>query len=213
MKNIFCLILIGIISLSLSAQDNKAKSILDKVSAKNKEYKSIKAEFTFSMDNEEEDIHEISEGNIILKGNKYRLKLMGVDTYFDGTTMSSHIIDAEEVNVTEPEENEDEALNPAKIFSIYESGFTYKYVSEEKVKAVTVHVIDLFPIDTDRGFSYIRLKINSKTNQISSLKSVGVDGNDVSIILKKLTPNIEFSDSDFVFNAEENPDIEINDMR
>ncbi|MGQ1909866.1 LolA family protein [Marinifilum sp. RC60d5] len=213
MKNIFCLILIGITSLSISAQDNKAKSILDKVSAKNKEYKSIKANFTFSMDNEEEDIHEISEGNIILKGNKYRLKLMGVDTYFDGTTMYSHIIDAEEVNITEPEEDEDEALNPAKIFSIYETGFTYKYVNEEKTNTETVHVIDLFPIDTDRGFSYIRLKINSKTNQISSLKSVGVDGNDVSIVLKNLTPNIQFSDSDFVFNTEENPDIEINDMR
>ncbi|MPQ47910.1 hypothetical protein GCQ56_12935 [Marinifilum sp. N1E240] len=213
MKNIFCFLLIGMLSLSVSAQENKAKTILDKVSAKNKEYKSIKAEFLFSMDNDEEDVHEISEGNIILKGNKYRLKLMGVDTYFDGTTIYTHIIDAEEVNISEPDEEDEETLNPAKIFSIYESGFTFKYIDVEKSNTKTLHVIDLFPVDTEKGFSHIRLKIDDKTNQISSLKSVGKDGSDISIILKKLTPNVEYTDTDFVFNTKSNPDVEINDMR
>ena len=213
MKRIFCFLLLGILSLNLSAQDNKAKEILDKVSAKNKGYKSIMAEFTFSLDNEEEDIHEVSDGNIILKGNKYRLKLMGVDTYFDGTNIYSHIIDADEVNVSVPDEEEEESLNPAKIFSIYENGFTQKYVSEEKSGNTNFHIIDLFPLDTDKEFSYVRLKINTTTNQIESLKSVGKDGNNISILLKKLVPNIEFNDSDFVFDTKANPDVEVNDMR
>ena len=114
MKNFFCFLLLGLISLNVSAQDAKAKTILDKVSAINKEYKSIKAEFTYSMDNEEEDIHEVSDGSIILQGNKYKLNLLGSDIYFDGTTQYTHIIDAEEVSIKEPDEDEDEALNPAK---------------------------------------------------------------------------------------------------
>ncbi|MCT4601525.1 MAG: outer membrane lipoprotein carrier protein LolA [Marinifilum sp.] len=213
MKNFFCFLLLGLISLNVSAQDAKAKAILDKVSEINKQYKSIKAEFTFSMDNEEEDIHEISDGSILLKENKYKLQLMGVDTYFDGTTQYSHIIDAEEVSIKEPDEDEDEALNPAKIFSIYENGFTYKYVNEVTENGVKFHVIDLFPTDTERGFTHIRLKINQTTYQIKALKSVGKDGNDVSIVLKKLTPNVSLTDKDFVFDTAANPDVDINDMR
>ena len=71
----------------------------------------------------------------------------------------------------------------------------------------------MFPTDTDRGFSHIRLKINQATNQIQALKSVGIDGNNISIILKKLTPNIALTNKDFVFDTAAHPDVEINDMR
>lgn len=214
MKKIFSFLLFGILCFNLSAQDIKAKSVLDKVSAKNKEFKSVKAEFTFSFDNAEEDIHEVSEGSIILAGNKYRLKLMGVDTYFDGTTIYSHILDINEVNITEPEEDDDDGgLNPAAIFSIYENGYTYKYIKEETKNKITCHIIDLFPENSDREFSSIRLKINKTKNQIESLKSIGKDGNNVSIILKNFTPNLTFPDSYFIFDTKLNSEVEINDMR
>jgi outer membrane lipoprotein-sorting protein len=213
MKRVFCILLLGILCFNLSAQNNKAKEVLDKVSAKNKEFKSIKAEFTFSMDNEEEDIHDESEGSIILMGDKYRLKVMGTDNYFDGTTLYSHMIDSEEVNITEPEEDEDGGLDPSKIFTIYESGFSYKYVKEESKGNVSYHVIDLFPKDTEKEFTHIRLRINKAKSQIESLESVGKDGNNINIVLKSLTPNLSFSASDFVFDQESHPDVEINDMR
>lgn len=213
MKKIFCFLLLGVLCFNLSAQDSKAKAVLDKVSAKNKEFKSIKAEFTYSMDNAEEDIHDISTGSIILMGDKYRLEIMGTDNYFDGTTLYSHILDAEEVSISEPEEEEDGGLDPSKIFTVYESGFTYKYVKEEKKGNIAYHIIDLFPEDSEKEFSSIRLKINKAKNQIESLLSVGKDGNNVSITLKNFTPNLTFKNSQFVFDPKLNPDVEINDLR
>ncbi|WP_372752217.1 outer membrane lipoprotein carrier protein LolA [Labilibaculum sp.] len=213
MKKVFLLLLLGIVCFNLSAQDTKAKSILDKVSAKNKEYKSIKAEFTFSMDNDEEDIHEKSEGIIVLLEDKYRLKLMGVDTYFDGSTIYSHLVDVNEVNISEPEDGDEEGLNPATIFSIYEKGYTFKYVKEEKANNTDYDLIDLFPNNTEKGFTSIRLKINRAKNQIESLQSIGKDGNNVSIILKSFTPNLTFADNYFVFDTKSNPEVEVNDMR
>ena len=213
MKNFFCFLLLGLICVNTYAQDAKAKLILDKVSAINKAHKSIKAEFTFSMDNKEENIHEMSKGSILIKQNKYKLQIMGVDTYFDGKTMYSHIIDAEEVSIKEPDEDEDESLNPAKIFSIYETGFTYKYVKEETEGNTKFHLIDLFPTDSNRGFTHIRLKINQVTNQIKALESIGKDGNNISIVLKKITPNVALSDKDFVFDTAANPNVEVNDLR
>lgn len=213
MKRILCFLFVGILYFNLSAQDNKAKVVLDKVSAKNKEFKSIKAEFTFSMDNKEEDIHDQSDGNIILMGDKYRLKVMGTDNYFDGTTLYSHMIDAEEVNITEPEEEEEGSLDPSKIFTIYESGFTYKYVKEETKANISYHIIDLFPKDTSKEFTHIRLRINKVESQIESLESIGKDGNNINITLKKLIPNLSFSAKDFVFDPALHPNVEVNDMR
>jgi len=215
MKQIICILLLALSIINVSAQeDTKAKSILDQVSAKNKNFKSLIAEFSFTLDNQEEDIHEQSDGLIILKGNKYRLDLMGVETYFDGTTIYSYLEDAEEVSINEPdEEEEEESLNPATIFSIYENGFKYKYLSEEQVNGKSVHVIDLFPIDLEKAFSRIRLKIDKKEMQISSLISFGKDGNNITIIVKKMTPNVAFEDKDFVFDTVAHPNVEINDMR
>ncbi|MGZ2368270.1 LolA family protein [Ancylomarina sp. YFZ004] len=225
MTKYISLIIITILSLNLSAQENKAKTILDQVSAINKEYSSMKAEFTFNMDNAEEDVHESSDGNIILKGNKYRLYLMDVYTYFDGKTIYQHLIDAEEVNIKEPdEEDEESGINPTQIFTLYETGFKFSYVEEQTITTTTTaantttttssfHVIDLFPLDEERPFSRIRLHIDTKTLEMKSLLSIGKDGNNITVKIKKFEPNIDFKDSEFVFDQAANPDVEVVDMR
>ncbi len=214
MTKYISLLFITLLSLNVSAQENKAKTILDKVSAINKEHSSVKAEFTFNMDNAEEDVHESSDGNIILKGNKYRLYLMDVYTYFDGKTIYQHLVDAEEVNIKEPdEEDEEDGLNPTQIFSLYETGFKFGYVEEQKTPAGTFHVIDLFPLDEEKPFSRIRLHIDTKSLEMKSLVSIGKDGINITIKIKKFEPNVEFKDSDFVFDQAANPDVEVVDMR
>ncbi len=211
MKRYLAFIILVMFAMTTIAQTTKSKQLLDKVSAKNKEYKTLSAEFTFSMDNKEEDIHEISKGNIVLKGKKYKLSLMGVNTYFDGKTQYAHLIDAEEVNVTTPDETEKGSLNPSNIFSIYQTGFQSKWVEEKN----HIAIIDLFPTkDRDeKSFSRIRLWVDTKSNQITQLKSVGKDGNDVTIKIEKIVPDIELPDSTFVFDAKANPDVEVIDLR
>ena len=214
MTKYISLLFITLLSLNVSAQENKAKTILDKVSAINREHSSVKAEFTFNMDNAEEDVHESSDGNIILKGNKYRLYLMDVYTYFDGKTIYQHLVDAEEVNIKEPDDEDEEAgLNPTQIFSLYETGFKFSYVEEQNTPAGTFHVIDLFPLDEEKPFSRIRLHIDTKSLEMKSLVSIGKDGNNITIKIKKFEPNVELKDTDFVFDQVANPDVEVVDMR
>lgn len=215
MKNSILLIFLSILTLTGAAQEsNKAKDILDQLSAKNKSYNTIDAQFEFLMDNKEEDIHEKSAGILLLKGEKYKLSIMGVDTYFDGETIYSHIIDAEEVNIKEPDEEEDEeGLSPAKIFSIYEEGFKFKYVEEKIIDGKAFHIIDLFPTDLDKSFIKMTLYIDKKDMQINTLLSLGKDGNNISIKLSSFKANTEIDDSKFIFDTKANPDVEINDMR
>jgi len=48
---------------------------------------------------------------------------------------------------------------------------------------------------------------------MKSLVTIGKDGNNITIKIKKFEPNIDFKDSDFVFDQAANPDVEVVDMR
>ncbi len=207
-------LLIAFIPCLLFAQNpEKGKEILDKVTEKTKTYKTIKADFSFSMVNTQEEINESYEGKISIKGDKYRVNLMDVDTYFDGKTLWTHMIDAEEVNVDEPDLNDEETLNPATIFTIYQTGFKYAYLGEQQHDGVTVYAIDLFPINRDKPYSRIKLQIKKDDMQLYSIEQIGKDGNDYTIKVNNMLTNTPMNDSMFVFNQDANPDVDIIDMR
>jgi outer membrane lipoprotein-sorting protein len=212
MKKLF--LLIAFIPGLLFAQNpEKAKEILDKVTAKTKNFQTIKADFSFSMENLQEEINESYEGTISIKDDKYKAHLMGVDTYFNGKTLWTHMIDAEEVNVDEPDPEDEESLNPASIFTIYQSGFNYAYLGEKNVNGILVYNIDLFPIKRDKPYSRIKLQIRKDNLQLYSIKQVGKDGNNYTINVKKLVTNSTMNDAMFVFDTAANPSVDVIDMR
>ncbi len=213
MKKIFIAI-IALIPTLICAQDaDKAKAILDKVTAQTKTYTTIKADFIFAMENMQEEINEEYNGNISIKGDKYKASLMDVDTYFDGTTMWTHMIDAQEVNVDEPDPNDEEALNPASIFTIYQTGFKFAYKGAFKENGVDVDVIDLYPVNRDKPYSRIQLGIRKDNLDIYTIKQIGKDGNNYTITVKKLTTNTPMEDAMFIFDAATHPDVDVIDMR
>ena len=208
------LLLLAILpALSFAQNPEKAKEILDQVTAKTKTFKTIKADFSFSLENLQEEINEKYEGTISIKGEKYKANLMEVDTYFDGKTLWTHMIDAEEVNVDEPDPEDEETLNPAKIFTIYETGFNYAYLGEKQSNGVTVYAIDLFPVNRDKPYSRIKLEIKKDVMQLHTIKQISKDGNNYTIAITKLTPNTPMEDSYFIFDETANPDVDVIDMR
>ncbi len=208
------LLLIAFIPALVSGQNpEKAKEILDQLSAKTKTFTTIQADFSFSLENLQEEIKEEYTGNISIKGEKYKANLMDVDTYFDGKTLWTHMIDAEEVNVDEPDLEDEETLNPASIFTIYETGFKYAFLGEKEVDGITVYAIDLFPINRDKPYSRIKLEVDKAKMQLYTIKQIGKDGNNYTILVKTLKTNTPMNDSMFVFDANANPDVDIIDMR
>lgn len=80
MKKLIIAAAILAISLASAAQSPeviKAGDILDRVSAKTKSYTSIKAEFSFTMENLQIQESDTYEGSILIKGNKYKASVMG----------------------------------------------------------------------------------------------------------------------------------------
>lgn len=196
-------------------QDPAAKKILDKVSAKTKSYETIQIKFSYTIEDKKENVNETNKGYAFLKGNKYKLMIPGTEVFSDGKTVWSYIKDAEEIDITEPGEEEESIFNPAKLFTIYEKGFKYSYLGENKESAVKYAVIDLFPENPgQKEYSRIRLFIDIEKDQIYSIKTFGKNGVDYTITVDEFKSGVKLPDALFVFDKSKYPaTVEVVDMR
>lgn len=216
MKRLYFIIPLLSLAAFMNAQSPeviKAKQILDEVAAKTKGYQTIRADFSFTLENTQAKVTDTQTGKIIIKGDKYKIDLMGVDTYFDGKTIWMYLRDAGEVNISEPDLMDDETLNPANIFNIYQEGFKYLHAGETSLNGKKTDVIDLFPEKRDKAFSRIKLYIYQGNLQIAKITQIGKDGNNYIIDIKKLEVNAPADDALFIFDASKHPKVEIIDMR
>ena len=211
MKSFFTIILTITISLYGFSQDQKAKSILDKLSAKTKSYSTIKAEFQYMISNKSEGINESQTGKIEIKGNKYFLSIKGQDVISNGKGIWTILNDAEEVQINDlPDEEEEDYISPNKIFTLYETGFKYKFVKEEN----GYQIINLYPIKAeDKSFHRVALYINKAKTQISKVKVYGKDGSLFTYKIKTFTANQTIADDKFTFNKSKFPKFEVIDLR
>jgi len=130
MKYIYIVLALFISSVTFSQTDAKAKAILDKVAKEYQSYKAVSIDFVLIMENAQEDIKESSKGKAWAKGKMYKVNLMGVETYYDGTNKWSYMVDAEEVNLTSPDPSDKNAFNPSQLFTEYQNGYKLKFVEE-----------------------------------------------------------------------------------
>jgi len=216
MKNIFLSITVLFFALFTQAQqDLKAKTILDEVSAKTRSFKTISADFSFSMENKAMSINEKNDGSINLKGQKYFVDLpgAGIKVYSDGKTNWNYMKQGNQVTISTIDKDSGELMDPTSLFTIYEKGFSSKFIAEKNVGGNPVYQIELFPDKKEFDVSKISIDINKSTMMIQSAQLFGSDGNLYGIVVKKMETNKDFPDGEFVFDAKKFPDVEIIDLR
>lgn len=211
-KQIILVLLLFIIS-TVSAQNvEKAKEILDKVSATTKSYKSITADFDFNMINVEADINETNSGNIIIQNDSYKLNINDIIIYNNGKTQWTYMADAMEVNIANAETEEKGALNPATIFTIYEHGYNYNYIGETSIDGKNMFEIELIPTE-EQEFTKVSLFIEVNTYAVNQAKMIGNDGNNYEVVIKTFNTEKNYPASTFVLDPSTLDDVDIIDMR
>ncbi len=203
-KLFFTLFLIPYIIL---AQDQKAKSILDRLSDKTKSYTSIEAKFTNSFFSSVTDVNESQIGTLYIKDDAYRIELEAQIIICDGETNWIYFTDDNEVNITEIDDEENE-LNPSKIFTLYENGYKYKFIKEDTKN----YHIDLFP-EENGPFIKVELFINKSKMQISSFTMIDKQGSHFKYVIDAFVTNKEMKDNFFMFNTIDYPDVDVIDLR
>ncbi|SHF74466.1 Outer membrane lipoprotein-sorting protein [Mariniphaga anaerophila] len=216
MKGIFLFgLFLASFLLSNAQKDLRAKQILEEVSEKTRSYKSISADFVFSMQNEQMDIDERNEGSIKLKGQKYMVDLpeLGVKVFSDGKTIWNYMKDGNQVTISNMEDGGSDLMDPSTVFTIYEKGFQSKYIGEKTVGNSACEQIELFPDSDEFQVSKILLSLGKSDKMIKSALLYGTDGNIYGVEVKKMDTQTELPDSFFMFNASDYDDVEVIDFR
>jgi len=216
MKKLFLVAtLLTCATLGFSQQDAKAKEILEKVTKTTQSLASLDAKFSFEMNNKAQNIQDKSSGSIILKGKKYKLNIpqMGLQVTCDGKTIWTYMVNSNEVTIANLDESTDELMDPAKIFTIYERGFNYKFVGEAVDGGIPVYNIDLTPQKPSGDIQKIKIMIDKQKMLIRGANMVGKDGNNYTVSVSQFKTDGVYNDSDFVFDPKKYKGIEIVDMR
>ncbi len=216
MKKLMLILLVSV-SFFMNAQDQdpKAKAILDDLSKTTKAYKTVLADVIFSTFNKDKKpLEKPQSWKINVKGQKFKLEIPGTSIVCDGKTLWNYNKDAKEVTIKHFDAENDEQ-NPAKIFTMYENGYKYKYSKEEKAGGVLCHVIDLYPTikPEKKKFHTVKLYVDKVKKQIVQLKMMMKDGGTQVYDIKSMKPNTEMADNLFVFNITGLKADQINDER
>lgn len=194
--------------------DAKAKAILAEVSKKYRSYDIVKTDFTFTLENPQAKVKETQQGTLIVKANanKYKVVMTNQDLISDGKSQWTYLKNDQEVQVTNVD-NSGDAINPAKIFTVYERGFKYQYTGEKKVGSKIYQTIDLAPTDAKKQFYKIRLTIDKVAKQISNVLIFDKNGNRYTYNVKTFVPNVKLPESTFAFDSKKYPGVEVVDLR
>lgn len=198
---------------SFSQTDKKAQEILNKVSAKYKALKSIKATFSIKIENASDKTSQTQNGTLFLKGSKYKLQVAGQEIISDSKTRWTYLKDANEIQI-DNQKTDENSITPVNVFTMYEKGWLSKFTGEKKIKTVVYQSIELVPSDAkSRNIFKVKLTINKSQRSITSAVIYDNNGTIQTISVDKLIPDGANEDSIYVFNSSNYPGIEVVDLR
>ncbi len=188
---------------SLQAQNSqKAKALLDEVSAKVKTYNNIVIDFKYALSNTKENINQESKGNVAIESvasGKYNLNFMGVNKIFDGKKVYTIIPDDEEITISKFDESDKDAITPGKMLTFFNSGFKYNWDILQNVKGRKIQYVKLIPISSKDQRKEILIGIDVQTKNIYNLIELGKNGSKTTLTVNSFKTNQPLSKNHFTF--------------
>ena len=206
MKKYFLLIIIALMAFAAKAQNAEAtfKSAVDKL----KSYDNIEIAFDYNMINTEAGIFETMDGAGFLKGDAFKLFIMGQVIICDGHTTWTYNSDAEEVMITEVDKS-DGSGSPISVIESYYDNITAKFVDE----AGAIKKIEVKSLISNDNFKKIIVTMDVNTLEIKDIHLFDIDETEFVYVIKKFVTNQKLPADFFTFKESDFPDAEIIDMR
>jgi len=201
MKNIVLVLVTMLIGTVAFAQSEaKAKKLLDEVSEKMNTYENIYVEFKYKLDNNEEDVHQETRGNVTMKNDLYNVNFLGVNQLFDGKKVYTIISEDEEVNISDADAEDSSTLTPSKFFSFYKNGFIYSWDILQNMNGRKIQYVKLIPIDSNSEIRSVLLGVDVKTNHIYRLIETGNNSTVTTLTITQFKTNQPLSSKLFSFD-------------
>ena len=201
----------------VAAQTNvqKAKTILDNLSKAYKNHKSIKADFTITTTNP--DKTKVSQkGTIWVKKKFFKIDMADQEIICDGKTIWTWQKEVNEVQIKNYTPSSKE-IQPSELFTIWEQGFNYAWVSSSTQAGKKIDEIDLVPKDGKEGkdYSKVKLYVDAASKKIVSASIIKKNGVIITYTLNSQDTSQKLNKNDFKMDtkAKQNAGAEIVDLR
>lgn len=199
MKKHFAIIMM--LLLSVGAQAESAKRILDKAATTVSNPGGVQAHFQMISKQ-----FGSTEGDIAVKGNKFHATTPDATIWFDGKTQWTYMKGNDEVNISNPTEAQLQAINPYNFINIYKKG--YKLEAKKVDHFYEVHLI---PTDKNRKIQEMYIVVDETSYHPTHVKMKQKDKWSTIVISRLKTASL--SDDLFKFNSKDFPQAEIIDLR
>ncbi len=218
MKKYFFMMIMALVASIGFAQeevavDPRAMSLLNKSISAFEAKKGVSATFSVETKNVRNDKSNVFEGTLLMKSEKFRLSLQGVETYFDGKTQSVVMEKEKEITISQPQADELKEVNPILMMKSCKTDFKMRYIGVEKSEGVAVEKIELYPNNLDNKYSIITLLITKENLQPKAMVLKGKDGINTTFKIKKLEYSKIISDESFHFDNQKYKNFEVVDLR
>lgn len=191
-------------------QDPAAREILDAMSNKYRKVPAFTADFTYTLENPQENLNEAFQGKITVKGLKYKLALEGQEIINDGETVWTYLAEVNEVTINTFSPGDAE-INLNNIFDLYKTG--YKYLLVDELTNATIKTVDLVPDDKNLNYFKIRMEIANAGSALNSFKIFDKTGNRYTYTINKFAEQPSLQDKEFTFDVAAHKGVEVIDFR
>ena len=208
-------VLIALLSLPVIAQQqqSQAKAVLEKTAEAFKKAGGVRADFTLKALNDGR-LEGRENGVIQLKGEKFMLKTSETTTWFDGKTQWSYMVRNDEVNVSNPTQEELQQINPYTFLYMYQKGFSYKLGTTKTFRGKAVWEVVLTARDKKQELERITLFVTKDTYEplYILLQQRGQQTrNEITVTSYQTGQN--YTDRVFTFDKKQYPNAEVIDLR
>ena len=200
------------LSLCIQAQTPEAaKKLLDEVSKTISGFQNLTFDFTYVLENRQENIRQETKGSATISGDFYKLNFLGNEQLFDGEKTYTIIPENEEITISSLEDDNDFGINPSKLIVFYREGYAFQWDIKQNVKNRIIQFVKLIPIEENKDLKYLLLGIDLKTKTIFRLIEITTSQTRTTLTLKNLKTNMTLRPDFFDFDVSKYPDYYIND--
>ena len=192
-------------SLSYSQVDIDAEKLLNKVSENIKSYDNIYINYTYTLNNLEEDINYTNRGSFVTENDNWRFEMLGITRIFDGDKLYTISPDDEEVTISSQNPEDETTITPNKMLYFYEDGYYFemgsvKYIGNTNFRK-KIQYVKLIPMDSEADIKYIDLGIDTEFNQIYEVVETGKNETITTISIVDFEFNVSLNENLFVFDS------------
>ena len=187
------------------AQDGGARDILRRAADAFRRSGGVSA--SFSVRSPEGN----STGTIRLKGEKFVLEAGGMTTWFDGHTQWTYLPESDEVNISEPTDEELQTLNPYAWLSLYDRGYDLKLLPAD---ASDIYKVEMVARSPEAQVSRLVLWLDKSGLQpVKFSLTLAGSVEPTEITVGNYRTGQTYADAMFAFNPREYPTAEVIDLR